>query len=108
MVDIRATQDDCNVNLSQYRFLQAPLNWRSCQLHLPKRQLSVCTYGDFEPYGIEVNNQSLFKDLHDKTTIKNLKLKFFSDKNMKVTPSHQQILVAFHKSATGTLTTPKE
>ena len=65
----------------------------------------MCTYGDFEPFGIEVNNWSLLKD---ETQIKNLKLKLFSNKNMKVTPGLQENLVAINKSATGTLKTTKE
>ena len=48
------------------------------------------------------------KDLHDRTQIKTLKLKLFSDKNMKVTPGLQEDVVAFDKSAAGTLTTTKE
>ena len=62
------------------------MNILSSQLWIPKQQLTICTYGDFEPWGIEVNNWSLLKDLYHRTQIKNLKLKLFLDKNMKVTP----------------------
>ena len=107
LVDFPATQDDCHLNLSPIRFLRAPLSWRNSQLQLPVEQSPVCTYGDYEAYGIEVNNRGLLKDLHNRAT-KSLRLKIFSDKNMKVTPSQQENLVAFDKSVSGNLITTKE
>ena len=66
LVDIPATQDDCHLNLSPVRFLRAPLSWKNSQLQLPVEQLPVCTFGDFEPFGIEINNRGLLKDLHNR------------------------------------------
>ena len=57
---------------------------------------------------METINQSLLKDLHNRTQIKNLKLELFSDKNLKVTPGLQENLVALDKRNTGTLPTTKE
>ena len=107
LVDIPATQDDCHLNLSPVRFMRAPLSWKNCQLQLPVEQLPVCTYGDYEAYGIEVNNRGLLKDLHNRAT-KSHRLKMFSDKNMKITPSQQENLVAFDKGVSGNLITTKE
>ena len=67
----------------------------------------MCTYGDFEPYGLEVNNRGLLRDLHNRAT-KSHRLKVFSDRNMKVTPSQQENLVAFDKGTSGNLITKKE
>jgi hypothetical protein len=107
MVDVPATQDDCHLNLSPVRFFRAPLSWKNSQLQLPVEQLPVCTYGDFEPYGLEVNNRGLLRDLHNRAT-KSHRLKVFSDRNMKVTPSQQENLVAFDKGTSGNLITKKE
>ena len=107
LVDIPATQDNCHLNLSPVRFFRAPLSWKNSQLQLPVEQLRVCTYGDFEPFGIEINNRGLLKDLHNRAT-KNYRLKVFSDRNMKVTPSQQENLVAFDKGSSGNLITTKE
>lgn len=107
LVDIPATQDDCHLNLSPVRFMRAPLSWKNSQLQLPVEQLPVCTYGDYEAYGIEVNNRGLLKDLHNRAT-KGHRLKLFSDRNMKITPSQQENLVAFDKGVSGNLITTKE
>ena len=107
LVDVPATQDDCHLNLSPVRFFRAPLSWKNSQLQLPVEQQPVCTYGDYEPYGIEINNRGLLKDLHNRA-IKNHRLKVFSDRNMKVTPSQQENLVAFDKGSSGNLITTKE
>ena len=107
LVDVPATQDDCHLNLSPVRFFRAPLSWKNSQLQLPVEQLPVCTYGDYEAYGIEVNNRGLLKDLHNRAD-KTHRLKVFSDKNMKITPSQQENLVAFDKGTSGNLITTKE
>ena len=107
LVDLPATQDDCHLNLSPVRFMRAPLSWKNSQLQLPVEQKPVCTVGDYEPYGIEINNRGLIKDLHNRGT-KSYRLKVFSDKNMKVTPSQQENLVAFDKGSSGNLITTKE
>ena len=107
LVDVPATQDDCHLNLSPVRFWRTPLSWKNSQLQLPVEQTPVCTVGDYEPYGIEVNNRGLIKDLHNRAT-KTHRLKVFSDRNLKVTPSQQENLIAFDKGTSGNLITTKE
>ena len=63
--------------------------------------------GDYDPLGLEANNRSLLKDLHDRTN-KKLTLKHFSDKNLKMIPSQQENLIAFEKGSSGNLMTRKE
>ena len=105
--DVPATQDDALNNLSVVRYWSMPLSWRNSQLNLPRVQTPLCTVGDYEPYGLEANNRPLLKDLHDRTN-KKLKLKHFSDPNLKLIPSQQQNLIAFEKGNTGNLMTTKE
>jgi len=105
--DVPATQDDALNNLSVVRYWAAPLNWRTSQLQLPKIQSPLCTVGDYEPFGLEANNRSLLKDLHDRTN-KKLSLKHFSDRNLKLIPSQQENLLAFDKGNSGSIMTKKE
>ena len=105
--DVPATQDDALNNLSVVRYWSMPLSWRHSQLNLPRIQSPLCTVGDYEPYGLEANNRALLKDLHDRTN-KKLKLKHFSDRNLKLIPSQQENLIAFDKDNTGNLMTTKE
>ena len=63
--------------------------------------------GEYDPFGLEANNRSLLKDLHDRTN-KKLSLKHFSDRNLKLIPSQQENLIAFDKGNSGNLMTKKE
>ena len=105
--DVPATQDDALNNLSVVRYWSVPLSWRNSQLNLPRVQSPLCTVGDYDPLGLEANNRSLLKDLHDRTK-KKLSLKHFSDKNLKLIPSQQENLIAFEKGSSGNLMTRKE
>ena len=105
--DVPATQDDALNNLSVVRYWSHPLSWRNSQLNLPRVQSPICTVGDYDPLGLEANNRSLLKDLHDRTN-KKLTLKHFSDKNLKMIPSQQENLIAFEKGSSGNLMTRKE
>jgi len=100
-------QDDAFSNSCEARFWRAPLSWRITQLQLPMEQLPLCTVGDFEPLGLEVNNRKLLSDLHNRGC-RSLKLKHFSDQNLKIVPSQQDTLVGFERGTGGKLYTAKE
>ena len=62
--------------------------------------------GDFEPFGIEVNNRPLLRDLHNRGH-KSLKLKSFTDANLTVVPNMQDNVLGFEKGNNGRLFTSK-
>ena len=103
---VETTQDDAFSNLCEARFWRTPLSWRNTQLQLPMEQLPLCTVGDFEPLGLEVNNRKLLSDLHNRSC-RSLKLKYFSDQNLKIVPAQQDTLVGFERGAGGKMYTAK-
>ena len=105
--DVPASQDDANHCLSVVRFWRHPFNWRNCQLQIPLEQTPVCTVVDFEPLGLEVNNRGLLRDMHNRGC-KSLKLKLFSDCNLKVIPAQQDTVVGFQRGPEGKLLTAKD
>ena len=107
MRDVLITRDDSNLNLSDARYWRRPFSWKNIQLGHPVAQKPVCSLTDGEPYGLEVNNKALIRGMHDRS-YKNLKLKFFSDANIKVIPGQQENIIAFDKSNSGQLLTTKE
>ena len=62
--DVTIVKDDCNLNLCEARYWRQPLSWTNSQLNLPVDQKPICTVGDYEPYGMEINNKPLIKALH--------------------------------------------
>ena len=58
------------------------MSWKNSQLAIPLEQSPVCSLGDFEPFGLEVNNRKLIRDLHS-LGFKSPKLSDFSDVNLK-------------------------
>ena len=103
---VEECEDDGVVNLCKARFFSSPLSWKNSQLSLPLAQVPVCTVGDYEPFGIEVNNRPLLKDLH-KLDNKNLKLKHFTDANLTLVPNMQDTVLGFEKGQSGRLFTSK-
>ena len=103
---VEACEDDGVVNFCPVRFWRSPMSWKNAQLSLPLEQTPVCTVGDFEPFGIEVNNRSLLRDLHNRG-YKSLKLKHFTDQNLTVVPSQQDTLLGFEPGSSGRLFTTK-
>ena len=101
-------KDDCNLNLCEAQYWREPLSWANSQLNLPVEQRPVCSVGDYEPYGLEINNKSLLRGLHSRTNKATTKLKFFSNSNLKVIPSQQENLIAFDKANSGQLLTTME
>jgi hypothetical protein len=80
--EVQACQDDGVNNFCPVRFWRAPMSWKNSQLALPLEQSPVCPLGDFEPFGLEVNNRKLIRDLHS-LGFKSPKLSDFSDVNLK-------------------------
>ena len=103
---VEECEDDGVVNLCKARFFRSPLSWKNSQLSLPLEQVPVCTVGDYEPFGIEVNNRSLLKDLHKRDN-KNLKLKHFTDTNLTMVPTMQDTVLGFERGQNGRLFTSK-
>ena len=103
---VEECEDDGVVNFCKARFFSSPLSWKNSQLSLPLEQSPVCTVHDYEPMGIEVNNRHLLKDLHKRDN-KNLKLKFFTDANLTITPTMQDTVLGFEKGQNGRLFTSK-
>ena len=108
MRDVTIVKDNCNLNLCEARYWREPLSWANSQLNLTVEQHPVCSVGDYEPYGLEINNKSLLRGLHSRTNKATTKLKFFSNSNLKVIPSQQENLIAFDKANSGQLLTTKE
>ena len=106
--DVTIVKDDCNLNLCEARYWRQPLSWTNSQLNLPVDQKPICTVGDYEPYGMEINNKQLIKALHSRSNKTTNKLKYFSDPNLKVIPSQQENLITFDKANSGQLLTTKE
>ena len=65
---VEACEDDGLVNLCKARFYRTQFSWKNCQLSIPIQQKPTCTVGDFEPFGIKVNNKTLLRELHDRGT----------------------------------------
>ena len=103
---VEACEDDSLVNLCKARFFRTPFSWKNCQLSIPLQQKPVCTVVDFEPFGIEVNNKALLKDLHDRGH-KSLKLKMFTDQNLTMVPTMQDTVLGFTQGSSGRLYTSK-
>ena len=103
---VEACEDDGLVNLSKARFFRTPFSWKNCQLSVPLQQKPVCTVVDFEAFGIEVNNKTLLRDLHDRGH-KSLKLKLFTDQNLTIVPTMQDTVLGFTQGASGRLYTSK-
>ena len=82
------------------------MSWKNSQLAIPLTQSPVCGVGDFEPFGIEVNNRKLVKDIHY-LGCKSLKLSDFSDVNLRLVPSQQDTFVGLEKGGTGRIYTKK-
>ena len=108
MREVTCVKDDCNLNLCEARYWREPLSWINCQLNLPAEQRPICSVGDYEPYGLEINNKALIRGLHSRTNKNTTKLKYYSNSNLKVIPSQQENLIAFDKSNSGQLLTTKE
>lgn len=103
---VEECEDDGVVNFCKARFFRSPLSWKNSQLSLPLEQLPVCTVGDYEPFGIEVNNRPLLKGLHKRDN-KDLKLKHFTDANLTLVPNMQDTVLGFERGQSGRLFTSK-
>ena len=104
--EVQACQDDAVNNLCPVRFWSSPISWKSCQLALPLDQSPVCSLREFEPFGLEVNNRKLIRDIHS-LGLKSPKLSDFSDDNLKVVPSQQDTFVGLEKGESGRIFTKK-
>ena len=104
---LQACGDDGVLNFSPARFFRAPMSWKNSQLALPLEQTPVCAVGDYEPFGLEVNNRPLIRDIHN-LGCKTLKLKLFTDINLKVVPSQQDTLIGLERGTSGRMFTRKE
>merc|ERR1719318_968703 len=104
--EVQACQDDGVNNLCPVRFWSSPISWKSCQLALPLEQTPVCALREFEPWGLEVNNRKLIRDIHS-LGLKSPKLSDFSDDNLKVVPSQQDTFVGLEKGNSGRIYTKK-
>ena len=104
--DVEACKDDGVNNFCPVRFWRGPMSWKNSQLALPLTQTPVCGVGDFEPFGIEVNNRKLLKDIHY-LGCKSLKLSDFSDVNLRLVPSQQDTFVGLEKGHSGRIFTKK-
>jgi hypothetical protein len=82
------------------------MSWKNSQLALPVSQTPVCGVGDFEPFGLEVSNRKLVKDIHY-LGCKSLKLSDFSDVNLRMVPSQQDTFVGLEKGNSGRIYTKK-
>ena len=60
LCSFKACNDDGLANFLHVWFLHAPLSWNNCKLEIPL--YPICMVGDFEPYGLEVNNRTLVKE----------------------------------------------
>ena len=104
--EVQACQDDGVNNLCPVRFWSSPISWKSCQLALPLEQTPVCSLREFEPWGLEVNNRKLIRDIHS-LGLKSPKLSDFSDDNLKLVPSQQDTFVGLEKGNSGRIFTKK-
>ena len=104
--DVEACKDDGVNNFCPVRFWRGPMSWKNSQLALPVSQTPVCGVGDFEPFGLEVSNRKLVKDIHY-LGCKSLKLSDFSDVNLRMVPSQQDTFVGLEKGNSGRIYTKK-
>ena len=104
--DVEACKDDGVSNLAPARFYRAPYDWKKSQLAIPLEQTPICTVGDFEPFGIIINNRRLIRDCHSRGC-KSHKLRDFSDANLRTVPSHQDTVVGLERGSSGSFITKK-